>query len=181
MAAAIGLLELKSIPIGLETADAVLKQADVTLLQASPACPGKYVIVFTGDVGAVRSAMEAGTAAGGAYLLAHHLISSVHPAVPPAIVGTASAEAVQALGMVETMSALTAIRAGDAAAKAADVTLLDIRVARGLGGKGYVLLTGGIAAVNAAVGAVKEELADTGELISACVIPSPHEDLIAHL
>lgn len=181
MAAAIGLLELKSIPVGLETADAVLKQADVTLLQASPACPGKYVIVFTGDVGAVRSAMEAGVKTGGAYLLTHHMISSIHAAVPSAIVGTVEAGAIQALGMVETISALTAIRAGDTAAKAADVKLLEIRVARGLGGKGYLLLTGDIAAVKAAVNAVKDELTETGEIISACVIPNPHQDLIAHL
>lgn len=181
MAAAIGLLELKSIPVGLEAADAALKQANITLLQASPACPGKYVIVFAGDVGAVRSAMEAGVKTGGSYLLAQHMISRIHPAVPAAIAGTADVGTIQALGMVETISALTAIRAGDAAAKASDVTLLEIRVARGLGGKGFLLTTGNIAAVRAAVNAVKDELIETGEIVSTCVIPNPHKDLIAHL
>lgn len=181
MAAAIGLLELKSIPVGLEAADAVLKRADVTLLQASPACPGKYVIIFTGDVGAVRTALEAGVQAGGAYVLTHHMISSIHPTVSTAIVGTVDAHDIQALGMVETISALTVIRAGDTAAKAADVTLLEIRVARGLGGKGFLLVTGDIAAVKSAVNAVKEELAETCEIISSCVIPNPHKDLISHI
>ena len=181
MAAAIGLLELKSIPVGVETADAVLKSADVKLLQASPSCPGKYIIVITGDVGVVRSAMETGSHAAGQYLLAEYLISSVHHTVPGAIVGTADTGRIDAIGMVETISALTAIQAGDIAAKAADVRLLEIRVARGLGGKGFVLMTGDIAAVKAAINAVSDQLADSGEITSFCTIPSPHPDLIEHI
>ncbi len=36
MGKSIGLLELKSIPVGIETADAVLKAANVELLTATP-------------------------------------------------------------------------------------------------------------------------------------------------
>ena len=43
MGKSIGLLELKSIPVGIETADAVLKAANVELLTATPTCPGKYL------------------------------------------------------------------------------------------------------------------------------------------
>lgn len=181
MAAAIGLLELKSIPVGLETADAALKGADIKLLVASPSCPGKYVIVMTGDVGAVKSAMEIGEKQAGRHLIAQYLISSIHPMVPSAIAGTAETENIQTLGMVETISALTAIHAGDIAAKAASVHLLEIRLARGLGGKGYVLMTGDVSAVNAAVRAVETELEESGEIISTCVISNPHPDLIAHI
>ena len=39
MGKSIGLLELKSIPVGVETADAVLKAANVELLTASPHLP----------------------------------------------------------------------------------------------------------------------------------------------
>ena len=60
MGKSIGLLELKSIPVGIETADAVLKAANVELLTATPTCPGKYVIIICGAVGAVKSAMESG-------------------------------------------------------------------------------------------------------------------------
>ena len=58
MGKSIGLLELKSIPVGIETADAVLKAANVELLTATPTCPGKYVIIICGAVGAVKSAMK---------------------------------------------------------------------------------------------------------------------------
>ena len=64
MGKSIGLLELKSIPVGIETADAVLKAANVELLTATPTCPGKYVIIICGAVGAVKSAMESGHLSG---------------------------------------------------------------------------------------------------------------------
>ena len=44
MGISIGLLELKSIPVGIETADEMIKAANVQLLTASPTCPGKYII-----------------------------------------------------------------------------------------------------------------------------------------
>ena len=47
---AIGILESNSIAKGIEAADAVLKAADTALLYAKPVCPGKYTILFYGDV-----------------------------------------------------------------------------------------------------------------------------------
>ena len=65
--------------------------------------------------------------------------------------------------------------ASDAAVKAADVQLLDVRVALGLGGTGYALMTGDVAAVNAAVEAGSTAAAESGLLVSKVVIPSPAE------
>lgn len=87
MGKSIGLLELKSIPVGIETADAVLKAANVELLTATPTCPGKYVIIICGAVGAVKSAMESGRQTAGIYLVGHHTINNVHASVPEAIGG----------------------------------------------------------------------------------------------
>ena len=85
MGKSIGLLELKSIPVGIETADAVLKAANVELLTATPTCPGKYVIIICGAVGAVKSAMESGRQTAGIYLVGHHTINNVHASVPEAM------------------------------------------------------------------------------------------------
>lgn len=171
MGKSIGLLELKSIPVGVETADAVLKAANVELLTASPTCPGKYVIIICGAVGAVKSAMESGMQMAGVYLVGHHIINNVHDSVPAAIVGTAvSAVMVSIMPM-----------AGDLAAKAANVTLMEIRIARGLGGKGFILLTGEVSSVRSAVKAAMHQLEETGDITSSCVIPSPHPGLIEKL
>ena len=49
MSKAIGLVEYKTIPKGIEAADAMLKASEVQLLFSSPICPGKYVTIVGGD------------------------------------------------------------------------------------------------------------------------------------
>ena len=64
------------------------------------------------------------------------------------------------------------------AAKAAKIQLLEIRIARGLGGKGFLVFTGEVSSVRSAVKAVANALEETGVITSHCVIPSPHKDLV---
>lgn len=90
-------------------------------------------------------------------------------------------ERVEALGVVETISAIAAIKAGDIAAKAAGVRLVEIRIARGLGGKGFVLFTGDLGSVEASIRACGKELGEEGGIVSSSVIPSPHRDLISYV
>lgn len=181
MGKSIGLLELKSIPAGVQSADEMLKAADVELLVATAICPGKYIIIISGQVGAVKSSMEKGRQVAGTFLICHHTINNVHTSVPSALVGTVDVERVAALGMVETMSALTAVQAADIAAKASNITLMEVRVARGLGGKGYLIFTGEISAVKSALNSCLTQLADVGDITSSCVIPSPHKGLLEKL
>ena len=181
MAAAIGLLELKSIPAGIASADEMLKAANVELLLASPSCPGKYIIVVTGNVGAVKSAMKAGVEAAGTFLISEHIINNVHPDIAPAITGLTEVDKIASIGVIESISALASIMAGDIVAKAANIRLIEIRLARGLGGKGFLVFTGEVSAVKSALKAAQNEMADSGEITSVCVIASPHPDLIDKL
>ena len=181
MGKSIGLLELKSIPVWVQTADEMLKAADVELLVATAICPGKYIIIISGQVGAVKSSMETGRQTAGVFLICHHTINNVHASVPAALVGTADVERITSLGMVETMSALTAVQAADIAAKASNITLMEVRVARGLGGKGYLIFTGEVSAVKSALNSCVTQLAETGDITSSCVIPSPHKGLLEKL
>ena len=181
MGISIGLLELRSIPVGIETADAMLKAANVELLVATPVCPGKYIIVIGGNVGAVESAMTTGRQSAGVSMVCEHIINNAHASLPGAILGVAEPESVAALGVIETISSLAAVRAGDMAAKASNITLMDIRIARGLGGKGFVIFTGEISAVRSALSACISGIGEEGEITSHCVIASPHPDLIVKL
>jgi len=79
-----------------------------------------------------------------------------------------------ALGVIETMSASSAIVAADLAAKAARVTLRDLRLANGIGGKGVLYLTGEVSEVEAAVAAGREDARRRGLLTRAVVIPRLH-------
>ena len=88
-----------------------------------------------------------------------------------------TAERAKALGVIETFSASSIIDVADAAAKTADVTLFRIHLAMAIGGKGFVLLTGDVASVEAAVSAGAAIAADEGILVGRCVIAAPSREL----
>jgi microcompartment protein CcmL/EutN len=62
-------------------------------------------------------------------------------------------------------------------AKAASVTLLEVRLAMALGGKAFCTLTGDVASVQTAVAAGRKVIADAGVLVNAVVISRPHPDV----
>ncbi|MDI6784363.1 MAG: BMC domain-containing protein, partial [bacterium] len=164
MVQAIGLLEFRSIAKGIESADAMVKTANVELLVAGTLCPGKYIAVVAGEVAAVESAVRAGASLGQEELVDELVIANVHPDLFPAL--TASTEIdpkeIQAVGIIETYSIAAAVAAADLAAKAANVKLIEVRLARGLGGKSFVCLAGNVAEVRAAVEAGSRYPIDQG-------------------
>ncbi|MFZ5967670.1 MAG: BMC domain-containing protein [Bacillota bacterium] len=181
MKKSIGLVEFKSIAIGIQAADVMLKAANVELILSSPLCPGKYIIIVSGDVGAIKNAVKEGEKTGGTFTIGSYVIPNAHKDIFPALTATTEYDKIGSLGIIETMSAIAAIEAGDVAAKAANVQLLEIRVARGLGGKGFVLLTGEVAAIKSAVKACENRLGESGDVISTVVISSPSPALVSKL
>lgn len=178
MKRAIGLLELKNITRGILAADAMLKAANVEMVMSQPLCPGKYVIMVAGDVGAVQSALRSGKAAAGEENIVDDLLlPNMHDGVFNALSGCSEVKEIHALGVIETYSVAAAVSAADAAAKAAAVELLDVRLARGMGGKAVVTLTGDVGAVTAAVRAGSQMIEKDGFLIDKLVIASPNKEL----
>jgi microcompartment protein CcmL/EutN len=84
---------------------------------------------------------------------------------------------VVSLGIIETFSIASCIIAADAAAKAANITLIEIRLARGLGGKAFTTLTGELHSVEAALGAATAAIEESGMLTMTTIIPAPHKSL----
>ncbi|HIV24813.1 MAG TPA: BMC domain-containing protein [Candidatus Scatomonas pullistercoris] len=175
---AIGMNEVMSIPAGMEACDAMLKAAEVELVSAGCVCAGKYYIVVAGDVAAVRSSVEAGRETAESQLIDSMVIPNVDSQVAPAISACTLVDRLQALGIMETYSLCAAVQAADAAAKAAEVDLLEVRLGRGLGGKSFILLTGEVAAVEAAVRAAEALEETKGLMARSVVIASPHPDML---
>lgn len=177
----IGAIELSSIGIGYRVQDEMLKAAAVQVLIARTVCSGKYFIVIAGSVSDVQSAVRAGLAAAGEAIIDHLVIPNVDEQVFPALGQSVVLEPGQAeaLGIVETFSGVSIVSAADAAAKAARVTLFRIHVAMALGGKGYMLLTGTVADVAAAVAAAAADVRERGLLVSEVVIPRPGPELFS--
>ncbi len=177
MTVAIGAIETSSIAQGAVSADAMVKTAEVDLLQACPISPGKYWVLIGGDVGPVRHAFQRGLEVAGDTLLDSLLIPQLHDQVLPALRGVAPAADHDALGVIETLTAAAAIVAADQAAKAADVLLRDLRLANGLGGKGVLFLSGDVSNVQAAVDAGRAEALRRGLLSRSVVIPRLHPQM----
>ena len=178
---ATGILESNSIAKGIEAADAAMKAADIYLLYTKPVCPGKHITLFYGDVAAVHASLAAGE-----NVLEHHLVDSVviarvHPQVIQAMNLSTVPEQVNAVGIMEFFSITAAVYGADAAAKAADVTLLEVRTGVGIGGKSIVVLTGEVAAVEEAVGAGVEMGHQRGFVLTSTVIARPKKEIFEAL
>lgn len=178
MGNAIGMIELTSIARGVMTCDSMLKAASVSLVRASTVCPGKYMIIVAGDTGAVRASMEDGKKQGGEYIVDTLFIPNVHQEVIPAITGTNEIQEKGAVGVIEFYSVASAINAADIAAKAANVSLMEVRIGYAIGGKGFVSLTGDVGAVKAAISAAEK----SSELyVESTVLPRPEPRLFEAL
>ncbi|WP_447722887.1 BMC domain-containing protein [Edwardsiella tarda] len=175
MSQAIGIVELTSIAKGMVCGDAMLKSADVALLVSKTICPGKYLLMVGGDVGAVQQAVETASALADEMWVDSLVLPNIHASVLPAISGLNSVAQRQAVGVVETWSVAACIRAADRAVKAANVTLVRIHMAFGIGGKCYLVVAGDIADVNNAVTVASQSAGETGLLVYRCVIPHAHE------
>jgi microcompartment protein CcmL/EutN len=155
----------------------MVKRAPVNLLEARTVCPGKYIVLIGGDTGPVAEAMDSGLQVGGDAVVDKLFLPNVHLSIFPAIAGAVEMGEVEALGVIETISVASTIVAADAAAKAAAVTLTEVRLANWLGGKSFVLMVGDVPNVEAAVEAGVNIIKGEGLLIRSVVIPQLHEEM----
>ena len=176
----IGIIELSSIAVGYQVEDALLKTAPVQILIARSVCSGKFLIVISGSVSAVKASVESGVKASGGSLIEYKIISNLHQSVFPALGLSVQLESTLpgALGVIETFSASSAIEAADAAVKNADIKLIRINLAMAMGGKGLVLFSGGLGETRAAMDSALVVLAECGMLAGTAVISAPSVDLL---
>ncbi len=177
----IGLIELSSVAAGYQVTDAMLKAADTELILSRSICSGKYMVMVRGDVSAVEASVEAGKALGDFSLIDSFVIPNVHESIFPAIGGTSKVEVLEALGIIEAFSVASLIEGADAAAKSANVQLIEVRLAMALGGKAFVTLTGDVAAVQNAVDVGAKLIGKKGLLVNFVVIPRPRPELLSDM
>jgi microcompartment protein CcmL/EutN len=179
---ALGCIELASIALGYRMCDEMAKKAPVRVLEAVTICPGKFLVVIAGETEMVNESFRKGLEVGGATVVDSLLLSNAHEQLIPAIEATPAVDEVKAVGVVETLAVASAILGADAACKRAEITLIELRLARGLGGKAFFTLTGEQADVEAAVAAAVELLGhESGLLLRSEIIPRPHAEMVRWL
>lgn len=187
MKQALGMIETKGLVALIEGSDAMLKAANVSFLGWQPVGSGLVTSFVEGDVAAVKAATDAGAAAARRLgeLFCVQVIARPHDELDLLVNSAAkkSGNAAKpddelgqsAVGLIETRGLVGLVEASDAMSKAASVQLIrSIEI-----GGAYVttLVRGDVGSVRAAVDAGAAAARRVGELVSAHVIPRPHEGL----
>ena len=170
----LGVLEFNSVAVGIKALDAMVKAAPVEIIDAKTICPGKFIVIFSGDVASVDAALTAGKEIGEGYVIDELFIPNLHPQVIPAIVGAVDCKIWGAIAVIESFSAVASIEAADIAAKKADILINEIRLAVGMGGKSYIKMIGNIYQIEAGVKAAVHLIGNKGLLCKEVIIPNPN-------
>ncbi len=173
----LGVLEFYSIAAGIKALDEMVKMSPVHIIEARTICPGKYLIVFSGDVASVEYAFKKGLESGGEQVVDSLFLPMIHEGVIPAIGNIVKTDEWDAIGVIETFSVVSGIEAADLAAKAGGVTIIEIRLAIGYGGKSYVKMIGSLDDVQAAVQAGITKAQEKQLLCMHTIIPQPHNEI----
>ena len=122
----IGVIELKNIPKGVEAADAALKSANIEMVSAHPSCPGKYEIILTGSISDVSAAVSHISSRFEGFVIDSSVMGRIDQQVIEALFSTTEGERTGSLGLIETYSAASAIKAADIAVKTARGYITDL-------------------------------------------------------
>ena len=178
---ALALIEFNSIAAGIQAADAMVKRAPIDVIKTGTVQPGKFLVLIGGQVADVQESVDAGQDIGGSSVMDMVLLPQVHPDVVQSIGNGRQTTITDALGVIETTTVAAAIHAADAGVKGAEVQLVEVRLADGLGGKGIVLFSGLVANVEAAVEIGVGALGSVNLLVRQVVIPQLHPEIWENL
>ena len=176
---AIALLEFASIAAGIEAGDAMVKRAELEVIKTGTVQPGRYLVLIGGAVAELEEALVAALYVGADHVVDRMFLPDPHPKLVAALTGVKEAGEGEALGVIETSSVAATINAADAGLKGAEVTLREILLADGLGGKAYLLFRGPLMEVEAAVEIGVEHAA--GRVVGSRVIAQLHDEMDENL
>jgi microcompartment protein CcmL/EutN len=173
----LGVLEFSSIAIGVKALDEMVKIAPIRIIEAMTMSAGKYLVIFSGDVASVEYSFNRGYETGKEFIVDSLFLPMVHPDVVNALGKVVVTDEWNAIGIIETLSVVSSIEAGDIAAKTGNVRIIEIRLAIGFGGKSYVKMLGTLDSIEVAMAAGSEKARSKGQLCMATLIPQPHPEI----
>lgn len=168
---AIALIEFSSIAAGITAGDAMMKKAPLAMLKAGTVHPGKYLVLIGGDVAPVEESYREGLSIRPESVVDKVILPDIHDQVHDAILGAKIKTPFDALAVIETSTVASNIDAADAAVKGAEVIILEIRLADGLGGNSFTLFGGKVEDVQAAVEIGADRVKERNITLHTTVIP----------
>ena len=184
VADALALIELYSVARGLRALDLLVKKAPVEVIEGNLVEPGKFLLLFAGDVASVQESHQEVMEYGQAGVIDQLLLPFAHPHLLRGLRGheeARTAEGYDCLGVIEGKAVASTLHAADRSLKEADITLAGIRVTGGLGGRSYYVVFGYQHDVEVAIEAGRDVLTAANTLHHCELIPRPHEDMVGWL
>jgi microcompartment protein CcmL/EutN len=177
MEKAIGVVEFRSIAVGIAAIDIIVKASEVNIVDAKSICPGKYYILFSGGVSEVKNSYDTILHESEKFLVDAITIANIYPQVISALTQTTVINDFKAIGVIETLTSPSIFYAADMAVKASDADLVEIRIARAIGGKNTCIINGDISSVKESVMAGIKYAQERDFLVDYQIIASPHPSL----
>ena len=174
----LGIMEYRSVALGLQAADAMVKAAQIKIVMMQTVCPGQYIVMFDGKLSAVKMAIEVGKKEPfDTVLVDEYMLGNPDDSLFAAIYGTTEKGDIAAVGILEGYSVASIVGAADEIVKTSPVKLIEIRLARGMTGKSYAIFSGEVAAVEASMEKAKKLLIEEGLYLHSAVIAKPDRQI----
>lgn len=170
-------IELVSVPAGLVALDALVKEAAVELVFAGDIDPGRFLVIFGGDVASCEASLRRAVQEVPGEVTETLLLPQAHDLLRRALHGqlgpaAAAADRQDSLGILQCHTPISTIAAVDRALKAAETLVMRLRFASELGGQGHAVLAGDQHDIEASLQAAVEGAA-SGVVVLARRIARP--------
>ncbi len=175
-------IELVSVPAGLVALDALVKEAPVEIVFAGDIDPGRFLVLFAGDVASCEAALRRGADEVAGEVTETLLLPQAHERLRAALHGTlatpdAIADREESIGILQCHTPIATLAAVDRALKAAETRLTRLRFATELAGQGHAVLAGDQHDVEEALAAARDGAA-TGVVVQTRRIPRPARETL---
>ncbi len=178
---ALGIAEFRSIAKGIEMLDIMTKKSNVKIIENRIVCIGKFFIILSGDVAAVKAAIDTLADLSDSELVGSKVIPRIEAGVIDKINGKMIRENISAIGVLETRDINSGLYAANYIKKSSNVEIIRISFTLGLGGKSLVIFTGDIASVKNGIEVARDNLEDPKAIVYSAAIASPSKELIENL
>lgn len=169
----VGSLEFKSISKGIEVSNEIFKNYDLDIIYAKSVCPGKFLVIFSGDSESINNAIDFAINMSDNYLIENFIIHKVHKKLIDALKTSSFNKNIdgKCFGVVETLKICTGLKALDYILKYNDVDIFKLQLGFAIGSKLVFLISGNTSDIENAISSIKNNLSSK-ELLNVAVMSS---------
>lgn len=180
MSKSIASFEFKSISKGIEVTDEMVKLADVNIFYFRVICPGRLLVILGGEEDAIKTVFHNGNEAGKGQILDSAIISAVHNNLIQALTSKFVMPINGAVGLFETMTISSGLKALDCTLKGGNLNLVKLQVASGISGRLVYTVSGDASDVEQGLRS-GEKAIESKRIINISIIRSPDGMIVKYL